>query len=128
MSAGLAPTLLPNPVALWHGAIENLSPHASPCRYLSPARWAPIREAALDFCDRLGAEAHQLGWTAPKLFALHPEHGALRIECCGVLMITGNRAQAVEPTRLVFERGSAYRTKPGQVWGIPVWEYARKGG
>jgi hypothetical protein len=35
-------------------------------------------------------------------------------------------AQAVEPTRVVFERGSAYRTKQGQVWGIPVWEFAKK--
>ena len=57
MSASLAPTLIPNPVAIWHGAIENLSPHASPCRYLAPAKWATIRENAIGFCDRFGAEA-----------------------------------------------------------------------
>ena len=85
-----------------------------------------MREAAIDFCDRMGGEAHALGWTAAELFALNPEHGTLLIEVCGVMMITGNRAQAVEPTRIVFERGSAYRNKQGQQWGIPVWEFAKK--
>ncbi|MDP4006894.1 hypothetical protein [Methylobacterium sp. NEAU K] len=127
MSAGLAPTLLPNPVALWHGSIEAISPHASPCRYLSPVRWSPMREGCLDFITRLGAEAHGLGWTAAQLFAVHPEHGTLRLDFCGALMVTGDRVQAVEADRLVFERGSAYRTKPGQEWGVPVWEFARKG-
>jgi hypothetical protein len=87
----------------------------------------PLREAAIDFCDRLGAEAHALGWTAPELFALHPEHGTLLVDYCGVLMVFGSKAVAVEPTRIVFDRGSGYRTKQGQVWGIPVWEFAKKG-
>ncbi len=86
-----------------------------------------LRHGGLKLVRPLHAEAHALGWTAAELFALHPEHGTLRIEVCGVMMITGNRAQAVEPTRVVFERGSAYRTKQGQVWGIPVWEFAKKG-
>ena len=127
MSASPAPTLTPNPVAIWHGAIENISPHASPCRYLTPARWVPLREAAIDFCERLGAEAHALGWTAAELFALHPEHGTLRVDYCGVMMVSGSKAVAVEPTRIVFDRGSGYRTKQGQVWGIPVWEFAARG-
>lgn len=33
---------------------------ASPCRYLVPARWVNIRENALAFCDRFGAEAPRL--------------------------------------------------------------------
>lgn len=86
-----------------------------------------MRKAAIDFCDRLGAEAHALGWTAAELFALHPEHGTLRVEVCGVMMIGGNRATAVESSRVVFASGSGYRTKQGQVWGIPVWEFAKKG-
>lgn len=84
-----------------------------------------IRESGIEFCDRLGAEAHRLGWTAPELFAVHPEHGTLRIDYCGVLMIADNRPLTVEATRIVTARGSAYRDKPGQVWGVPVWEYAR---
>lgn len=29
---------------LWRSSIEDLSPHASPCRYLAPAWWAAMRE------------------------------------------------------------------------------------
>jgi len=127
MASDFVSTMLPNAAAVWRSAVEDLSPHASPCRYLSPSRWVPMREAAIDFCDRLGAEAHSPGWTAAELFALHPEHGTLRVEFCGVLMVSGSKAQAVEPTRIVCDRGSGYRTKQGQVWGIPVWEFAKKG-
>lgn len=73
----------------------------TPRRYLTPARCALMREAAIDFCDLLGAEAHALGWTAAELFALHPEYGTVRIEVCWV-MISGNRAHAVELSRVGF--------------------------
>ena len=126
MASDFTPTMLPN-AAVWRSAIEDLSPHAPPCRYLTPARWVPMREAAIEFCDRLGAEAHALGWTATELFALHPEHGTLRVDYCGVLMVSDSKAVAVEPTRIVFDRGSGYRNKQGQVWGIPVWEFAKRG-
>ncbi|MCJ2090795.1 hypothetical protein MKK88_33150 [Methylobacterium sp. E-005] len=86
----------------------------------------PLRETAIDFCDRLGAEAHALGWTAAELFALHPEHGTLRVDCCGVLRVSSSKALAVKPTRVKFDRGSGYRTKQGQVWGILVWEFAAR--
>ncbi|QEE40990.1 MAG: hypothetical protein EON55_07895 [Alphaproteobacteria bacterium] len=56
MSSGLASTLIPNPAAMWHGASENISERASPCRHRTPARWATVRESALDFC--FGADAH----------------------------------------------------------------------
>ena len=128
MSSGLAPTLLPNPVAMWHGAIENISERASPCRYLTPAQWAVMRESALDFCTRFGAEAHSLGWTAPQLFGVHPEHGTLRVEYCGALMVAGKQATGVHPDRIAFERTAAYRDTPGKVWGAPIWEFKAKAG
>ena len=117
---GRSSSSLPDPVAGWRAALDNLSPHASPCRYIVPAKWAAIREGGLDFCDRLGAEAHRLSWTAAELFAVHPEHGTLRIDCCGALVISGTKPVAVEGNRIVFESGSAYRNKTGQVWGVPV--------
>jgi hypothetical protein len=95
------PSMLHDAATLWRSAIEDLSPHAPPRRYLTPARCALMREAAIDFCDLLGAEAHALGWTAAELFALHPEYGTVRIEVCWV-MISGNRAQAVELSRVGF--------------------------
>ena len=110
----------------WRDQIERLSEHASPCRYLTPAKWVPMRANALAFCDRHGAEAHQFGWTAPQLFGVHPEHGFLRVEYAGALMVSGTPVVRVEADRIVFDRFSGYRTTPGQTWGPPVWEFAAR--
>lgn len=55
---------LPPAVAFWRDQIERLSEHASPCRYLTPTRWAAMRANALAFIDEHGAEVHRFGWTA----------------------------------------------------------------
>jgi hypothetical protein len=125
MTSSLAPTPLHPVVAGWRSEVENLSPHASPCRNLPPAKWATVRESALAFCDQFGNEAHWLSWTATELFAVHPEHGTTRLDACGVLMIGGETARGVDANRVVFERTSGYRNGAGQVWGVPVWEFAR---
>ncbi|WP_091678236.1 hypothetical protein [Methylobacterium sp. 275MFSha3.1] len=114
--------------ASWRDQIERLSEHASPCRYLTPTRWAAMRANALAFIDQHGAEAHRLGWTAEQLFGVHPEHGSLRVDYCGVLMVVSEPAKGVEAQRILFERLTGYRYKVGQVWGMPVWEFAKKGG
>ncbi|WP_267360079.1 hypothetical protein [Methylobacterium sp. GC_Met_3] len=126
MSASLVPTLIPNPVAIWHGAIENISPHASPCRYLAPAKWGMMRSNALAFIDQFGAEAHRLGWTAYELFGVHPQHGTLRVDSCGALMLSTSAAQAVHADRVSFAQTSGYRFLKGQAPGIPVWEFAAR--
>ncbi|MGH1570263.1 hypothetical protein ACRAWG_05855 [Methylobacterium sp. P31] len=128
MSASPAPVDLPPTVAEWRAAIEHLPADASPCPHLPPARWTAIRENALDFIDRFGVEAHRLGWTASQLFGVHPKHGTLQAEWCGALMVHGERAHGVEFARVVFERTSGYRGKQGQRDGVPVWEFAKKGG
>ena len=86
-----------------------------------------MRANALTFCDRHGAEAHQLDLTAPQLFGVHPEHGFLRVEYAGTLMVNGKSVVRVEPGRIVFDRFAGYRTTPGQTWGPPVWEFAARG-
>ena len=118
---------LPPAVASWRDQIERLSEHASPCRYLNPARWAAVRANAPAFIDRHGAETHRLGWTAPQLFGVHPEHGFLRVEYAGALMVKDSKVVGVEQDQIVFDRFSGYRTKSGQTWGPPVWEFAAKG-
>ena len=47
------------------------------------------------------------------------EHGTIRLDVCGVLMIGGSPVRSVEATRVVFERTSGYRNGPGRVWGVP---------
>ncbi|MGE8130900.1 hypothetical protein ACQKQD_28350 [Methylobacterium sp. NPDC080182] len=85
-----------------------------------------MRAIALAYLDQHGAEAHRLGWTAPQLFGVHPEHGFLRVECAGVLMVNDSLVVGVEPDRIVFDRFSSYRTKPGQTWGTPIWEFVAR--
>ncbi|WP_342167046.1 hypothetical protein [Methylobacterium sp. SD21] len=113
MASDVAP--LPDLVAGWRAALDNLSPHASPCRYLAPAKWAAIRESGIDFCDRLGTEAHRLGWTAAELFTVHPEHGTTRVDACGVLIIGPEPARGVEASLVRFERPSGHRNGQGGV-------------
>lgn len=98
MAASPAPTMLPDAVTVWREAIEALASDRSPCRHMTPARWAEVRAACLAFLDRFGPEAVQLGWTAPELFGVHPEHGTQRIDCCGALMVNGRLATGSRPT------------------------------
>ncbi len=52
---------LPPAVPSERDQIGRLSEHASPCRYLLPAKWAAMRQNALALLDEHGAEAHRLG-------------------------------------------------------------------
>jgi hypothetical protein len=45
-----------------------------------PARWTAVRENCLTFCTEFSAEAQRLGWTALELFAVHPQHGMIRVD------------------------------------------------
>ncbi|MGH1572811.1 hypothetical protein ACRAWG_36005 [Methylobacterium sp. P31] len=49
-------------------------------------------------------------------------------ERCGALMIAAAPVFGAEATRVLFERTSAYRNLPGHEWGVPVWEFAARGG
>jgi hypothetical protein len=111
---------IPPAVASWRDQLDRLSPHALPCRYLPPSKWAAMRENALAFLDQFGIEAFRLGWTAPQLFGVHPQHGTVRVDFCGALMIAAAPVLGVEPTWVLFERTSAYRNLSGQEWGVPV--------
>lgn len=56
----------------------------------------------------------------PELFAVHPEHGTLRVDYSGVLTVVSEPAMAVETQRILFEPLTGCRAKAGQQWGIPV--------
>ncbi|MEG9501384.1 MAG: hypothetical protein MIN69_05885 [Methylorubrum extorquens] len=122
----LAPDHLPPEAADWRKAFGALRPTSSPCRYLGTTAWANIHEACTDFIERFGAEAVQLGWTAPQLFGVHPQHGTLRIDWCGVMITGGNKAVGIEPNRILFGNVSGYRNTPGAPTGMPVWEFAAR--
>jgi hypothetical protein len=125
MSVDLAPTLLPNSAAIWHGAIENISPYASPCRYMPPSRWASVQESCLDFITWFGTEAHQLGWTVEQLFG---EQGTRQVEYRRAAITGRNKKLGVEANRVLYRRTSSYRDRPSEEWGPPIWEFTVKAG
>ena len=49
------------------------------------------------------------------------------MEMCGALMVSGRKADGVKADRIPFGNQTAYRNKPGQVWGPPIWDFAAKG-
>ena len=123
------PSDLSTDVPAWRAAFAMLPLIPPPCRHLSPATWMAMHDAGLDFLDRFGVVAAQLGWTARQLFGVHPEHGTLRFEFCGALIVSGQKVVGVDATCVRFERTAAYRNTPGKPEGVPIWTFAasRKG-
>ncbi|MBB2964675.1 hypothetical protein [Methylobacterium sp. R2-1] len=122
MLSELASDPFPPEAAEWRRALGALRPTTSPCRCLGAAAWANIHEACTDFIDRFGAEAVRLGWTTPQLFGVHPEHGTLRVDWCGVMMTGGHKAIGIEPKRILFGN----RSTPGGPIGIAAWEFVAR--
>lgn len=105
-------------------AFGALQPTSPPCRYLGPTACANIYKACTDFIGRFGAEAVRLGRTTPQIFGVHPEHGTLRVDWCGVMITGGHKAIGIEPNRILFGNVSGYRNTPGVPVGLPIWEFA----
>ncbi|WP_246689984.1 hypothetical protein [Methylobacterium sp. WL7] len=61
MSASSNLADLPPTVATWRDQLDRIAERASPCRYMPLVRWAAVREAAINFYDRFGADALALG-------------------------------------------------------------------
>ncbi|CAO4183400.1 hypothetical protein [Methylorubrum aminovorans] len=126
MLSELASDPLPPEAIEWRNAFGRLRPTSPPCRYLNPTAWANIHEVCTDFIESFGADAVRLGWTAPQLFGVHPEHGTLRVDWCGVMMIGGRKAIGIEADRIPFGNLTGYRNVPGVPVGIPIWEFAAR--
>ena len=119
---------LPPSAAEWKRGLLTLRADRSPCPRLNAIAWQERYEACLDFVDRFGAAAADLGWTAPQLYGVHPEHGTLRIDWCGVMMVSGRKAVGIDARRVMFGNLSGYRDTPGMPTGLSIWEFAAKQG
>ncbi|MHB2205091.1 hypothetical protein [Methylobacterium sp. CM6257] len=62
-----------------------------------------------------------------ELFGVHPSCGTLRLGSCGGLMLGTGAVQAVHADRVTFAQTAGYRFLKGQMPGVPIWEFARKG-
>lgn len=110
---------------LWRAGLARLAPHEVPCPDYRPRIWSAVHTRALAFLDAFGAQAEALGWTAPRLFGVHPEIGTVRVDYCGGLMLgLGGEVSAITPTEIHFHHLTHY-TKPGQSEGVPIWRFGR---
>lgn len=109
----------------WRDALAGLSPDVAPCPGFRPREWPRVLSRALDFLDEFGPQAVALGWTAPRLFGVHPSAGIVRVDACGalVLPITG-AVRIITATEVRFGY-LTHREKPGQPQGIPIWRFGR---
>lgn len=80
---------------------------------------------ALKFLDRFGPQAEALGWTASRLFGLHPKVGILRVDYCGALVLPiGGAVRAITATDICLGH-LTHREKSAQPEGVPLWEVGR---
>lgn len=54
------------------------------------------------------------------------QYGTLRTEYAGALMTSERPVVGVGSQRIVFDCFSGYRTRPGQIWGAPVRDFAEQ--
>ncbi len=110
---------------LWRAGLARLAPHEMPCPDYRPRIWSAVHTRALAFLDAFGAQAEALGWTAPRLFGVHPEIGTVRVDYCGGLVLgLGGEVSAITRTKIHFDHLTHY-TKPGQPEGVPIWMFGR---
>lgn len=119
---GLPPT---DGLSLWRAGLALLSPHQAPCPDYRSGMWSAVHARALAFLDAFGAQAEALGWTASRLFGVHPEIGTVRVDYCGGLVLgVGGQVSAITGTEIQFGH-LTHRTKPGQPAGVPIWRFGQ---
>lgn len=110
---------------LWRAGFARLVPHEVPCPDYRPKIWSAVHAHALAFLDAFGAQAEALGWTAPRLFGVHPDIGTVRVDYCGGLVLgLGGEVSAITRTEIHFRQLTHY-TKTGQSEGVPIWKFSR---
>lgn len=112
-------------LALWRTGLALIGPHRAPCPGYRGDEWSRVHRRALAFLDTYGVQAEALGWTAPRLFGVHPSVGIVRVDACGALVLpAGGNVRALTATEISFGH-LTHREKPGQPEGVPVWDIAQ---
>jgi hypothetical protein len=121
-SLALPPT--PQPQARqWREAFARLSATTPPCPGVNLKKWPEMHTVALQFLSDHADRAADLGWTTEELLGVHPVVGAVRVDACSALMVSGGQPMvAVERDRIRFGLTSYYHAK-GKVPSVPVWDW-----
>ena len=109
----------------WRAGLAELSPDQPPCPGYRSDEWPRTLSRALAFLDTFGPPAEALGWTAARLFGVHPTAGIVRVDACGALVLPiSGEVRAITATEIRFGH-LTHREKPGQPAGVPWWELPR---
>ena len=116
-------------LGLWRAGLARLvtidPERSSSAAGYRPGEWPMVYDRAIVFLDEFGPQAEALGWTAPRLFGVHPQIGIVRVDCCGALVLPiGGPVRAITATEVSFGH-LTHREKPGQTKGPPIWEFGR---
>lgn len=112
-------------LALWCAGLARLDTAQPPCPGYRASEWPSTRARALAFLDQFGEQAEALGWTAVRLFGVHPEAGIVRVDACGALVLpVGGPVRAITATTIQSSH-LTHREKPGQPAGVPWWKFGR---
>ncbi|MCJ2012674.1 hypothetical protein [Methylobacterium sp. J-076] len=66
-----------------------------------------------------------MGWTASRLFGVHPTAGIVRVDHCGALVLpVAGPVRAITATEVSFGH-LTHREKLSQPQGVPWWEFGR---
>jgi hypothetical protein len=107
----------------WREAFARLPATSPPCPGFTSVSWARVHDVCQRFLSEQADTAAALGWSTEDLFGVHPSMGAVRVDACGALMVSGGTpVQAVHPDRISFGAGN-YRRKPGAPPSVPIWLY-----
>ena len=124
-SVRLPPLPTADGLALWRAGLARLvsiDPDR-PTRVVGyrVGEWAEVYARAVAFLNQFGSTAEALGWTAPRLFGVHPIAGIIRVDACGALVLpVGGPIRAITATEIRFGH-LTHREKPGQPEGVPIW-------
>ncbi|MGH1592294.1 hypothetical protein ACRBEV_32750 (plasmid) [Methylobacterium phyllosphaerae] len=119
------PLSVSDDVALWRAGLARLHPERLPCPDYRAGEWAQVHARAVAFLAQFGETAEALGWTAARLFSVHPRIGTVRVDHCGALVLPlGGPVRAITATEIAFGH-LTHRQRPGQPQGVPWWEFGR---
>jgi hypothetical protein len=80
-----------------------------------------MHTVALQFLSEQADKAATLGWSTEDLFGVDSVVGAVRVDACGALMISGGRpVLGVEQDRILFGTNSYYRVR-SRTPSVAVW-------
>lgn len=112
-------------LAFWRAGLARLNPHERPCPDYRGDEWSAVYARVLTFLDQFGEQAEALGWTAARLFNVHPRIGAVRVDHCGALVLPiGGAVRAITATQVSFGH-LTHREKPGQPQEVLIWRFGR---